>query len=154
MMKSLGLSAVILVLGMCGVAYADNATRMVFVPRNVIYPGDMITAEALVERKVELNSESSAIFGENPKDLIGKVARRTLMRGEYIPRSALREKDVVLQGRPYKVVYNSETLSIVGVGIPQQAGAIGETISVRNPTSGVLFKARVEPDQTLAVDER
>lgn len=154
MMKRLGLSAVILLLGMCGVAYADNATRMVFVPRNVIYPGDMITAEALVERKVELNSESSAIFGENPKDLIGKVARRTLMRGEYIPRSALREKDVVLQGRPYKVVYNSETLSIVGVGIPQQAGAIGETISVRNPTSGVLFKARVEPDQTLAVDER
>jgi flagella basal body P-ring formation protein FlgA len=76
------------------------------------------------------------------------------MRGEYVPRSALREQDVVLQGRPYKVIYSSEALSIVGVGIPQQAGAVGETISVRNPTSGVLFKARVEPDQTLAVDEK
>jgi flagella basal body P-ring formation protein FlgA len=154
MMKRLGLSGFILLLGMCGVAYADNAMRTVFVPRNVIYPGDKITAEALVERKVQMNSESSAIFGENPKDLIGKVARRTLMRGEYVPRSALREQDVVLQGRPYKVIYSSEALSIVGVGIPQQAGAVGETISVRNPTSGVLFKARVEPDQTLAVDEK
>lgn len=153
MMKRLGLSALFaLLLGMCGVAYADDAVRTVFVPRNVIYPGDMITADALVERKVRVSSESAAVFGENPKDLIGKLARRTLMRNEYVPRSALREQDVVLQGRPYKVIYNSDALSIVGEGIPQQAGSVGETISVRNPTSGVLFKARVQADQTLAVD--
>ena len=155
MMKRLGFSALfILLLGMSGAVYANDTARTVFVPRNVIYPGDMITAEALVERKVRLSSESSAVFGENPKDLIGKVARRTLMRGEYVPRSALREQDVVHQGRPYKVIYNSEFLSVVGVGVPQQAGAVGETISVRNPTSGVLFKARVQPDETLAVEEK
>jgi flagella basal body P-ring formation protein FlgA len=76
------------------------------------------------------------------------------MRNEYVPRSAIREENVVLQGRPYKVIYSSETLSIVGTGIPQQAGSIGEMISVRNPSSGVLFKARVQADQTLAVDEQ
>lgn len=151
MMKHLSFGALIF-LCLVGAAYADDGVRTVFVPRNVIYPGDMITADVLVERKIRVNSENSAVFGENPKDLVGKVARRTLMRNEYVPRSAVREQDVVLQGRPYKVIYNSESLSIVGEGIPQQAGAVGETISVRNPASGVLFKARVQPDQTLAVD--
>lgn len=153
MMKSLGLSGLIL-LCLGSLAYADDAVRTVFVPRNVIYPGDMITEDALVERNVRVNSENSAVFGENPKDLIGKVARRTLMKNEYVPRSAIREQDVVRQGRPYKVIYNSQSLSIVGEGIPQQAGSVGETISVRNPASGVLFKARVQADQTLAVDEQ
>ena len=153
MMKSLALGVLIL-LGAGAAAYADDAVRTVFVPRNVIYPGDMITEDALVERKIRVSSENSAVFGENPKDLIGKMARRTLLRNEYVPRSAVREQDVVLQGRPYKVIYSSEALSIIGEGIAQKAGAVGETIPVRNPASGVLFKARVQSDQTLAVDEQ
>jgi flagella basal body P-ring formation protein FlgA len=154
MTKLLKLVGLMLFLGGCGSAYAQDSVRTVFVPRTVVYPGDMITEDILVERKVRLGSDSAAVFGENPKDLIGKVARRTLMRNEYVPRSAIREENVVLQGRPYKVIYSSETLSIVGTGIPQQAGSIGEMISVRNPSSGVLFKARVQADQTLAVDEQ
>lgn len=155
MMKRIGIVGfILLLLGMTGAAYAQDSVHTVFVPRDVIYPGDMITQEALVERKIRLGADSAAVFGENPKDLIGKVARRTLLRGEYVPRSAVREKNVVLQGRPYKVIYNSESLSIVGTGIPQQAGAAGDVISVRNPSSGVLFKARVEPDETLTVEEQ
>jgi flagella basal body P-ring formation protein FlgA len=151
MTKLSGLAALIL-LCVTGSAYASDAVRTVFVPRNVVYPGDMITEDVLVERKVRVSSGTAAVFGENPKDLIGKLARRTLMPNEYVPRSAVREEDVVLQGRPYKVIYSSETLSIVGEGIAQKAGAVGDTISVRNPASGMLFKARVQADQTLAVD--
>lgn len=154
MRNALTLGACICLMILSSAAYAQESVRTVFVPSSVIYPGDKITPEVLVERKVRVSSSSAAVFGENPKDLIGKMARRTLLRNEYIPRSAVREQDAVLQGRPYKVTYNSESLSIVGVGIPQQAGAVGDTISVRNPASGVLFKARVEADQTLAVDEQ
>ena len=153
MMKSLALGAIIFI-GLGGVASAEDAMRTVFVPNNVIYPGDMITADALVERKVRVSSGNAAVFGENPKDLIGKMARRTLLRNEYVPRSAVREQDAVLQGKPYKVIYNSESLSIVGEGIAQKAGAVGEIIPVRNPASGIMFKARVQADQTLAVDEQ
>lgn len=153
MMKSLALGTLI-VLGLAGAAYADDALRTVFVPNNVIYPGDMITADALVQRQVRVSSGNMAVFGENPKDLIGKMARRTLLRNEYVPRSAVREQDAVLQGKPYKVIYNSESLSIVGEGIAQKAGAVGDVISVRNTATGVMFKARVQADQTLAVDEQ
>jgi flagella basal body P-ring formation protein FlgA len=126
----------------------------VFVPRNVIYPGDVITADALVERQVRREDGARAIFGENPEDLVGKVARRTLMRDQLIPQSAVHAQDVVLQGRPYKLTYNSESLSIVGVGVPLKSGAVGESIPVRNPTSGIIIKARVEQDRTLTVDDQ
>jgi flagella basal body P-ring formation protein FlgA len=36
--------------------------------------------------------------------------------------------------------------------VPLQSGAVGEIISVRNPTSGMIVKARVLPDRTLTVD--
>jgi len=42
----------------------------------------------------------------------------------------------------------------VGEGIAQKAGAVGDVISVRNTATGVMFKARVQADQTLAVDEQ
>jgi flagella basal body P-ring formation protein FlgA len=139
------------IFGVCGAAHADEM-HTVFVPRNVIYPGDVITADALVERQVSSSLENHAFFGENPKDLIGKVARRTLIAGQFVPRSAVRAEDVIRQGRPYKMTYNSEFISIVGTGVPLQSGAVGEIISVRNPTSGMIVKARVLPDRTLTVD--
>jgi flagella basal body P-ring formation protein FlgA len=135
-------------------ADAADEARSVFVPGRVIYPGDVITADALVNGRFIRDSASPAVFGENPNDLVGKVARRTLMRGELVPNSAVREQDVVVQGRPYKLTYSSEFVSIVGTGIPLQSGSAGALVSVRNPDTGLIIKARVQPDQTLAVEEQ
>ncbi|MBA2125952.1 flagella basal body P-ring formation protein FlgA [Hyphomicrobium methylovorum] len=133
---------------------AAEGVRAVMVPRGVIYPGDVISAESLVARNLTRDTESPAVFGENPKDLIGKVARRTLLRGEFIPSSAVREQELIVQGRRYKLSYISESISIVGVGIPLQSGAAGDIVSVRNPDSGIVIKARVRADQTLAVEDQ
>jgi flagellar basal body P-ring formation protein FlgA len=131
------LSLVALAISVCVVhvpAEAANVSHTVFVPRHVIYPGDVITADALVERKVLRSADSGAVFGENPADVVGKISRRTLLRGELIPNSAVRDKDLIIQGRPYRLIYNSQFVSVVGTGI--------------------VIKARVLPDQTLAVEEQ
>jgi len=138
----------------CVPAIAADVERTVFVPRNVIYPGDEITADALMGRAFVRSADSRPVFGENPADLVGKVSRRTLMRGELIPNSAIHDKDLVVQGRAYKLTYISEFVSIVGTGIPLQSASAGEMVNVRNPDTGVIIKARVQPDQTLAVDEQ
>jgi flagella basal body P-ring formation protein FlgA len=135
-------------------AVADDEQRTVFVPRNVIYPGDVITADALVARKIVRPVESGPVFGENIADLVGKSSRRTLLRGELIPNSAIRNQDLVIRGRPYRLVYNSEFVSVVGTGIPLQSASAGEMVSVRNPDTGLVIKARVQADQTLAVDDQ
>jgi flagellar basal body P-ring formation protein FlgA len=136
------------------VAHAADNGRTVFVPRAVIYPGDMITAQNLIERQLLVSPDNPAVFGERQEDLLGKVARRTLLPNELIPDAAVRTQDLIKQGRTYKLTYDSEFVSIVGVGVPLQSGSAGEIINVRNPETGLIIKARIKPDQTLAVDDQ
>jgi flagella basal body P-ring formation protein FlgA len=146
---------VVVATGLAGTAaLAQDAQRTVYVPASVIYPGDVITAEALVAGKIVRPTSSPPLFGENIDDLVGKVARRTLMRGELIPNSAIREQPLVMQGRPYKLTYHSDFVSVVGTGIPMKSATVGEMVSVRNPDTGIIIKARVEPDQTLVVEDQ
>jgi flagella basal body P-ring formation protein FlgA len=133
---------------------AQDPGRTVFVPRAVIYPGDRITEANLIERQLLVEPNNPPVFGEREQDLLGRVARRTLLPGELIPEMAIRTEDLIKQGRTYKLVYSSKFVSIVGVGVPLQSGAAGEIINVRNPESGLIIKARIEPDQTLAVDDQ
>lgn len=147
----------LVLLAACAIASAARAQdpgRTVFVPRAVIYPGDRITEANLIERQLLVDPNNPPVFGEREQDLLGKVARRTLLPGELIPEMAIRTQDLIKQGRTYKLVYSSKFVSIVGVGVPLQSGAAGEIINVRNPESGLIIKARIEPDQTLAVDDQ
>jgi flagella basal body P-ring formation protein FlgA len=135
-------------------ANAQDAGRTIFVPRAVIYPGDRITDATLIERQLLVSADSAPVFGEHEQQLLGKVARRTLLPGELIPEMAIRTEDLVKQGRTYKMTYTSKYVSIVGVGVPMQSGAAGEIISVRNPDTGLIIKARIEADQSLAVSDQ
>jgi flagellar basal body P-ring formation protein FlgA len=145
--------ALLAVCAMAGTAAAEGSGRTVFVPRAVIYPGDKLSDAMLSERQLLVNPDNPPVFGEREQDLIGKVARRTLLPGELIPETAIRTEDLVKQGRTYKLTYSSQFVSIVGVGVPLQSGSAGEIINVRNPESGLIIKARIEPDQSLAVDD-
>jgi flagella basal body P-ring formation protein FlgA len=147
----------IAVFAACALTSAANAQdpgRTVFVPRAVIYPGDRITDATLSERQLLVSPGNPPVFGEREEDLLGKFARRTLLPGELIPDTAIRSEDIVKQGRTYKLTYDSKYVSIVGVGVPMQSGGAGEIINVRNPETGIIIKARVEPDQSLAVSDQ
>ncbi|MET0432072.1 MAG: flagellar basal body P-ring formation chaperone FlgA [Hyphomicrobium sp.] len=137
-----------------GAVFAADPGRTVFVPRAVIYPGDMITDATLIERQLLVSPENPPVFGEREQDLLGKVARRTLLPGELIPETGVRAESIIKQGRTYKLTYRSPFVSIVGVGVPMESGSAGEVVNVRNPETGIIIKARVEPDQTLAVDSQ
>lgn len=45
------------------VAHATEGGRTVFVPRAVIYPGDVITTEALIERKLLVGPNNPPVLG-------------------------------------------------------------------------------------------
>jgi flagella basal body P-ring formation protein FlgA len=133
---------------------AGEPGRTIFVPRAVIYPGDKLTDANLIERELLVTADNPPVFGEREQDLLGKIARRTLLPDELIPENGIRAQDVIKQGRTYKLTYSSKFLTIVGLGVPLQSGTEGEIISVRNPSSGIIIKARVKADQTLTVDDR
>lgn len=135
-------------------AMAGDETRTIFVPANVIYPGDEITPESLRTLEIKRPQDSDAAFGERQEDLVGKVARRTLVSGQPIPASALRSRDVITQGRTYKLIYHSPFVTVVGSGVPLQSASAGAMVNVRNPDTGIIVKARVTADQTLVIDEQ
>ncbi len=147
-------AALVAVCAFSSAAPAQDSGRTVFVPRAVIYPGDKLDDTNLIERQLLVTPNNPPVFGEHEEDLLGKVARRTLLPGELIPEMAVRKENLVRQGRTYKMTYSSKFVSIIGVGVPLQSGSAGEIINVRNPETGIIVKARIEPDQTLSVDEQ
>jgi flagella basal body P-ring formation protein FlgA len=135
-------------------AAADAVTKL-FVPRVPLYPGDVISIDVLVQREFAVTTTTADLsFGSTLDDLVGKVARRTLLPFRPVPASAIKEKDIVKQGRTYKLYYSSSVLTVTGVGVPLQSAAVGEEVNVRNSESGTTIKAMVQADGTLAVHDR
>ncbi|HPG89839.1 MAG TPA: flagellar basal body P-ring formation chaperone FlgA [Hyphomicrobium sp.] len=131
----------------------DGAAGSIYVPSITIYPGDEITDDVLVERKV-VSAAQAASFGSQKENIVGKIARRTLIPGQPIPVSALRGKEAVMQGRSYDIVYKSGALTISGSAVPMKSAAVGETVSVRNPETGIIVQAVVQAGGTLLVKSR
>ncbi len=83
------------------------------------------------------------------ESLIGKTARRTLLPGQPIPKVALRESYIVFQGKTVPIIFQSGTVTITGIALALESGSAGEMISARNPDSGVVIRAFVQPDGSL-----
>lgn len=119
------------------------------VPRAVIYPGVLLTDELLVERAFAPNAAVGVI--SDRADLVGKIARITLLPGQPIGPGAVREEPVVKQGKPVRVVFESGGLVISTIAVALQAGVAGDMISLRNTDSGVTIKGAVQADGTVRV---
>jgi flagella basal body P-ring formation protein FlgA len=75
-----------------------------------------------------------------------------LLPGQPIPRVAIREAYVVIQGKTIPVVFQSGTVTITGVALALESGSAGEMISARNPDSGIVIRGIVQPDGSLRAD--
>lgn len=133
----------------CGGGIAQTATLPV--PRAVIYPGDLIRPEMLTERAFRRNTRFEGHFITSKEALSGKMARRTLLPGRPIPRLGIREPYLIRQGETRATVYQSSGLTISGRTVALESGSAGETISTRNPDSGITVRAIVQADGSLRV---
>jgi flagella basal body P-ring formation protein FlgA len=58
-------------------------------PRRIIYPGDLIHDDAIEEKRIEINPSSGNTNVRTRDEIIGKIARRTLIPGQSIPLSGI-----------------------------------------------------------------
>ena len=121
------------------------------VPRVTIYPGDVITENMLSDRPFFGAEYESSGFASSRDDLLGKVARQTLLPHLPIAATAVREPHAVIQGRPAVVYFKSGSLIISATAMPLQAGIAGEVISLRNTDSGTTIRGVVQADGTVRV---
>lgn len=127
------------------------AQETVVVATRVIYPGEVVSGDALEEvalRRV-LKNPSTIAFGW--KQVEGKVARRTLLPGRMIPLSYVRDAYLVEPGKTVQMVFVHGGLEITVSGVPLQAGAAGDLVRVRNIDSGTVVTGVVMANGTVRV---
>jgi flagellar basal body P-ring formation protein FlgA len=127
--------------------------RTMPVPTITIYPGETIKEGVLVERDFSAGLVANLPVIEATHLLVGKVARRTLLPGQLVPRNAVEEARLVERGKPIQVVFREAGMTIVTVASPLQSGGVGEMVRARNLDSGVTIVGTVQPDGTLRVGE-
>ncbi|MXQ11655.1 flagellar basal body P-ring formation chaperone FlgA [Microvirga makkahensis] len=130
---------------------AVGEERVLPVPAVTIYPGDMISEAMLKDRAFPENYRFRTAVVESPRVLAGKTARRTLRPGEPIPLNAVDDPKLVTRGVQAAILFEEGGLSITGVGIPLQSGALGETIQVKNVDSGRIITGRVQSDGRIRI---
>ena len=132
-------------------AVAEAPVSAVPVPRAVIYGGDVISEVALTEKSLSVIEIERANAARTRGELVGRVARRTLLPGQPIAASATKAADVVKRGQPVTAIIQSDGLLISGIVVPLQSGAPGEMLSFQNSESGLILRGTVQEDGTVRV---
>jgi flagellar basal body P-ring formation protein FlgA len=136
--------AVLLYLGLCTLAHAETG----LVAARTIYPGQEILPQML--RRIELNSRIMDNASETA-DVAGMVAVRTILRGRPILFSMLRKPHLVEAGKPVRIEYVHEGLTISLAAVPLGSGGAGDMIQLRNPGSGKSVTGLVREDGTVVI---
>jgi len=124
------------------------------VPVVTIYPGDTIAADMLTSGTFPAGTAASYPVIASRAELIGKVARRTLLAGKLIARNTVGEPDLVRKGKIVPIRYQQGPLTITASVLALQSGALDDMIQVRNIDSGKVVVATVAADGSVRVDAR
>jgi flagella basal body P-ring formation protein FlgA len=77
-------------------------------------------------------------------DVVGRVARKTIAPGTVLRRGDFAEPPLVTAGQTVEVEVRNGAMRLVASGQAEQSGRRGDVIQVRNPASGVRYRAMVE----------
>jgi len=147
--RSILQAVIILFAAACAtVSLAQEA--LVPTPRAVIYPGDVILDEMLVD-VANVTRDGSGPFVDSRSLIVGKAARLTLLPGHAIPFSGISNRKLVSNGAEVKLVFSEGDLVIMTTGAALQDGSIGDIVRVRNDDSGVTVSGAVQPDGSVRV---
>jgi flagella basal body P-ring formation protein FlgA len=119
-------------------------------PKAIIYPGDLILDEMLIDVP-NAARDGSGPFVDSRSLIVGKVARLTLLPGHAIPFSGVSNRKVVSNGAEVKLIFSEDGLVIMTTGSALQDGSIGDIVRVRNDDSGVTVSGAVQPDGSVQV---
>jgi flagella basal body P-ring formation protein FlgA len=136
---------------MAASAVVASAQEMVIVPTRVIYPGETVTTADVQSVALRRSKRGLPPIAFEREDVEGRVTRRTLLPGRLIAMSSLRDPYAVEAGKPVQVQFIQGALTISAIGVPLQAGSVGDLIRIRNIDSGVVFSGIVMADGTVRV---
>ncbi|WP_404925317.1 flagellar basal body P-ring formation chaperone FlgA [Mesorhizobium sp. ORM16] len=133
------------------IASSQPAGEVVLIPNRVIYPGETIELAALKQVTLIPGKHKPDAVSTLAEELQGKIAKRTLLPGRYIPVAAIRDAWLVEQGAAVQVFFIAGGLTISATAVTLQPGSAGDLIKVRNSDSGKILSGTVMADGTIQV---
>lgn len=125
-------------------------TVEVVVPKRAIARGETLTlADVAVERRPR-DGQGTEILSD-ARAAIDKVARRALMAGAPLRSGDVQREEIVAKGDLVTIVYESRGLIITLRGRANEAGAMGDVISVTNPQSKRVLQGKVSGPGKVSV---
>ena len=141
----------LMALALVAVSAPAYAQEVVLIPNRVIYPGETVEIASLKEVTLKPGKIIPPAVSIRAADIEGKVAKRTLLPGRYIPTASLREAWLVEQGAAVQITYVSGVLTISASAVTLQSGAAGDFVRVRNIDSGKVLSGVVMADGSIRV---
>ncbi len=128
-----------------------SAQEIAIVTKRVIYPGETISGEALREVRLKTGRIVPPAMVVNAATIEGRVAKRTLLPGRYIPMASIRDAYLLNQGAPVEIVFVAGGLVITAQGVVIEPGSEGDLVKVRNADSGKVLTGTVMSDGTVRI---
>jgi flagella basal body P-ring formation protein FlgA len=120
------------------------------IPTTIIYPGETISSAQLQEVEVT-NPNLQGDYAKTIGQVDGMISKRTLLPGQSISISALREPYTVTRGSSIRLIFTVGAMAISAAGSPLEDGMTGQMIRVRNMDSGVIVSGTVLANGTIHV---
>jgi flagella basal body P-ring formation protein FlgA len=142
----------VLLAALCApIALAWAASERLPVPAVTIYPGDMITPGMLTTGEFVAGSGETLAVARSTEELVGKVARRTLLPGRLIARNSISAPMLVQKGTIVSAEYRQGGLVITASALALQSGALADIIQLRNIDSGKTIVGAVQADGSVRI---
>lgn len=135
-------------------ANASGQENIVITVKRVIYPGQPVTADAIVETPLKRPVAGGVEVIREAEDIVGKIAERTILPRRLISPDSLRDDYAVEAGEPTTVYYRDGALVIAMDAVALQSAGYGSPIRVRNQQSGRTITGMVQPDGSVVVEAR
>lgn len=117
-------------------------TMEVVVPKRLIARGETLGKDDVTVERRPRDGQGSEIIGD-ARAAIDKVARRALLAGVPLRGSDVQREEIVGKGDLVTIVYEAPGLLITLRGRANEAGAMGDVVSVTNPQSKRVLQGKV-----------
>ena len=142
--------AIIAVAAWASCVSAAQSAETAVVPKQVIYPGETISANQ-IDVVTVTNPNIAGGYARIAEEVVGRVAKRTLLPGRTIPVNGLREAYAIKRGANVRLTFAIGNMVISAAGTPLTDAMVGDLIKVRNTDSGSIVSGTVMADGTVQV---
>ncbi|HEY3277232.1 MAG TPA: flagellar basal body P-ring formation chaperone FlgA [Syntrophorhabdaceae bacterium] len=132
------------------VAFRVYKKKVLFVLKQEGKRGDLVKAENLAEKETFLTG--AVIYPSSRNEVVGKKLKKDLAPGTIITPQVLEDQILVKSGDLVSIVAENPRLLIHANGKALDRGKMGETVRVKNITSGKEILGRVTGENLVTVE--